>query len=292
MKNLLVILSTLLLKGSIIFCQTENTDFSNLTEPYFGQKSPGIIPEVFAKGIVSLDESIESRCIIWEDGTKILLGRSNAGFIESELINGRWTPFVKTNIFRDHDHLQENVSPDGKRIFFNKFKLNPNVRGGMDVEIWVVEKEGDNWNEPEYTGKNGMYPYVDKQGNLYYTTALNGKMCIGISLFQNNKYSDTPLIPNSLVSDKGFCHPCVDPDGKWIIVNTEKQKYFENGNGLFISFKKSNNEWTKPVRFGAGYINATPLMTVSSDGKYLFYSSKGDIYWVSSKIIDDLRPEE
>ncbi|MBN1271822.1 MAG: hypothetical protein JXB26_06070 [Candidatus Aminicenantes bacterium] len=30
----------------------------------------------------------------------------------------------------------------------------------------------------------------------------------------------------------------------------------------------------------------------SSDGRYLFYTDEGDIYWVSTKVIDELRQEE
>jgi hypothetical protein len=36
----------------------------------------------------------------------------------------------------------------------------------------------------------------------------------------------------------------------------------------------------------AGYAMLSP------DGKYLFFSAGGDIYWVSAKIIEDLRPKE
>jgi hypothetical protein len=31
------------------------------------------------------------------------------------------------------------------------------------------------------------------------------------------------------------------------------------------------------------------IPSVSTDGLYLFFTSRGDIYWVSTKIIDDLK---
>ena len=31
---------------------------------------------------------------------------------------------------------------------------------------------------------------------------------------------------------------------------------------------------------------------VSPDGKYLFYSNKGDIYWVDAKFIAELKPKD
>jgi len=31
---------------------------------------------------------------------------------------------------------------------------------------------------------------------------------------------------------------------------------------------------------------------LSPDGKYLFYQSRGDIYWVDAKIIEELKPRD
>lgn len=60
---------------------------------------------------------------------------------------------------------------------------------------------------------------------------------------------------------------------------------------MFISFKKTDGEWTEPVSMGS-YIKGAMLINVSTDGKYLFYASKGDIYWISTKIIEELKPED
>jgi hypothetical protein len=34
------------------------------------------------------------------------------------------------------------------------------------------------------------------------------------------------------------------------------------------------------------------LATLSPDQKYLFFGNRGDIYWVSAKIIEDWRPNK
>jgi len=143
-------------------------------------------PEVFAPGIISLNESFERRCLVWDNGTKVLLMRGNEYF-RSEIKNDQWTTFKQTDIFGDNEHLLESISPDANKIFFNKFKLNPKVKGreGMESQIWIIEKNGTKWGLPRYLNINGMYPYSDKSGNLYYTIFTDGKMCLGISYYQN-----------------------------------------------------------------------------------------------------------
>ena len=60
---------------------------------------------------------------------------------------------------------------------------------------------------------------------------------------------------------------------------------------LYISFKNTDGTWTKSINMGATINSENHELCpfVSKDGKYLFYTSNQDIYWVSSKIIDELR---
>jgi hypothetical protein len=75
-----------------------------------------------------------------------------------------------------------------------------------------------------------------------------------------------------------------------MIFNTEKQKYYEHGCGLYVSFKKNDGTWTVPQNLQSQIpIAGSPLVRVSSDGKYLFYTQNGDIYWVSAQIIEALK---
>ncbi len=63
---------------------------------------------------------------------------------------------------------------------------------------------------------------------------------------------------------------------------------------LYISFKDQTGRWTKLINMGNS-INteqAEANATFSPDGKYLFFTRGDDIYWVSAKIIEELRPKE
>ena len=56
MKKPAIILTTILLQGIFIFCQTDKEDHPVLQGPYLGQKPPGMTPKIFAPGIVSTAE--------------------------------------------------------------------------------------------------------------------------------------------------------------------------------------------------------------------------------------------
>ena len=63
---------------------------------------------------------------------------------------------------------------------------------------------------------------------------------------------------------------------------------------LYISFKDSNGEWTKSINMNQSidFSEHAAIPHVSFDGKYLFFSSRGDIYWVDARIIEELKPKE
>jgi Tol biopolymer transport system component len=100
--------------------------------------------------------------------------------------------------------------------------------------------------------------------------------------------------------------PFVAPDGSYLIFSS-----FRGGQGrsdLFISFRTTDGIWSKPMNMGREinslYKEEYPYVT--PDSKYLFFNSNrpsslnqnpiengpGNIYWVSTEIIEKLRPKE
>ena len=82
----------------------------------------------------------------------------------------------------------------------------------------------------------------------------------------------------------------VAPDESYLIFCSIKKSGLGIGD-LYISFKQDNLEWSPAINMGA------PVNTeghelcpfVTKDGKYLFYTSNKDIYWVSTEVIADLK---
>jgi Tol biopolymer transport system component len=74
--------------------------------------------------------------------------------------------------------------------------------------------------------------------------------------------------------------PFVTPDNKRIYFQTGK---VSQGQMLMYSLPVN-------IPFSTEYVNDEP--NLSPDGKYIFFSRNDDIYWVSAKIIEDLRPKD
>ena len=84
----------------------------------------------------------------------------------------------------------------------------------------------------------------------------------------------------------------IAPDESYIIFCASRPKPEGLGRGdLYISFKDENGAWLRAKNMGAPinteYHELCPF--VSADGKYFFYTSRQDIYWVSTEIFDQYR---
>jgi Tol biopolymer transport system component len=113
--------------------------------------------------------------------------------------------------------------------------------------------------------------------------------------YTDGKYSQ-PEFLNDQINIPGYINwtPFIAPDESYLIFS----RHISNGD-LFITFHDTlTGIWTKPVDMG-NKIN-TPgqerFPSISPDGKYLFFTrsdgnNKHDIYWVSTKVIDDIKKE-
>jgi Tol biopolymer transport system component len=124
----------------------------------------------------------------------------------------------------------------------------------------------------------------DKKGDIWRANHSPGKPL---------EVENIGAIVNSKAWDWG---PCIAPDESYLIFISERLGGFGYSD-LYISFKNMEGSWTSPVNMeknGTG-INlkdtGTGSATISPDGKYLFFSRSGDIYWISSNIIYDIKKE-
>jgi Tol biopolymer transport system component len=107
----------------------------------------------------------------------------------------------------------------------------------------------------------------------------------------------------SMVNSSGMdISPCIAHDGSYLIFSSVRPGAFSIQD-LYICFKKGDTGWTDPVNMeitGAGinidgYNQVCP--SLSPDGKFLFFGNHAqsgdtrDIYWVSTKVIEDIKKE-
>ncbi|MEO0338730.1 MAG: hypothetical protein AAF242_05905, partial [Bacteroidota bacterium] len=122
----------------------------------------------------------------------------------------------------------------------------------------------------------------DKGANhdIYYSKYIDGD-------FQK------PVVLGAAINTEAYeADVFIAPDESYIIFCSTRAGGYGRGD-LYISFKNNDGDWTPAVNMGAAIntSNYEYCPFVSKDGKYLFYTSKQDIYWISTKILEDLKPE-
>jgi hypothetical protein len=278
--------------NKIYFNNTSNSNYLNLTPP--GNTIPNVLPDsiplIFAPGIVSTNDCNEHTLTISPDGREIYFTRDPLNIWSLKVIDGKWSLPEKTEL-KGREPI---LSPDGNKLFFN------------DGDIWYTEKINNTWNSPKKLDstinkdKHEYYASVTRAGTLYFSRIIErGNPKIFYSRQINGSFSEAIAI-DSVINNGGAYHPFISPDEDYIIFNSNKPGGFGEAD-LYISYKDEKGHWTKPVNLGSKINSALrdicPIL--SPDGKYLFFTRNwqengkqyGDVYWVSAKIIDNIKKE-
>jgi Tol biopolymer transport system component len=117
-----------------------------------------------------------------------------------------------------------------------------------------------------------------------------------MSEFSKDGHLDPVNLGPAVNSEKNDWDAFIAPDESYIIFSSQNRKDTLGKQDLYISYKR-NGIWTKARNMGSRVNSSSDEIcpSVSLDGKYLFFTTrrrgKADIYWIDSKIIQDLRPE-
>jgi Tol biopolymer transport system component len=261
---------------------TRQDDFSILKGSYLGQKPPGMTPEIFAPGIVSSKDFIEMGCTWSPDLTKFYFARSETSESSSNVAiwcvreeGDVWTePRVVSfsGVYRDFGPF---VPPDGKHLIF--FRMD-NKENKTRMGSWVVDRTGNSWGEPRFF--NEAYCLITHDFRTFYFTTERSEETskdIGQMKFDNGVFSDPIKLPGELNTTEWEAHECISPEGSYML--------FDRVKSTFVSFLRDDGTWSRGNDLGRPY----RMPAISPDGKYLFFESNGDIYWVDAKIIEGLK---
>ena len=248
---------------------------------------PGIEPQVFASGIVSVRGGLEFCCTWSPDGMALYFNRRGKGVLVSRWEKDGWTAPEMAPFCQKYPRAFEpHITHDGKRMFF-----------GRGQEIWFVDRVGDRWGEAIRHGP-GMYVTTTLDKTIYMTE-LDPSVEYGRivrSFYHNGTYSGLERVGGGVNRPTGSAHPCIAPDESFIIFDSiiPGEEEGEEHTDLFVCFRKSDGNWSEAINMGEG-IN-TPggniCASLSPDGKYLFYLRNRDIYWVDARIIKELKPDD
>jgi hypothetical protein len=267
-----------------------HSEFPVLKGPYLGQKPPGINPEIFAPGIISTEEFTEFKGSFTPDGNeyyyyKHALPEFIPTIFFTKVENDVWTKPAEFELTSGARAAHPCISHDNLHLFFKwSFSKDQNKQSG----IYVSARTDSGWSVPNYIGQ-GMYLTSDNSGQLYTTEAVWGdqpKFYLSKTTYTNGVFGhfERQVIHPHFENQT---HPCIAPDGSYIIfdINTEDSS-------LFVSFKDKDGNWGEAIDLTHhGFKPDIRGAYISPDGKYLFYSYEGDIWWVDIQVIEKLRPK-
>jgi len=273
---------------------------TGLQGPYLGQKPPGLQPEVFAPGIVSSAKAIEFGVTFSPNGKEMYFTRRIDGGQNTIMVSrwekDGWTAPEEAAFNKGFPSNEPYITPDGNRFYFGCDRTRPGA-DRPEYAIWVVERTAaGTWGEPRYHGP-GMYVSAARNGNLYMTdvTRLVGPdRPVVVYPWTGDRYGAPQRLGGGVNSPAVADHAYVAPDESYILFDSPVRPGGQGGYGdLYICFKKPDGSWGEALNLGDA-IN-TPATnfgpTVTPDGKYIFYCTRRDIYWVSAGVIEKTRPK-
>ena len=287
-------------------------EFPLLESKYLGQKEPGLIPELFAEGIVSTHRGVYGNIVFSPDFKEACWtpnepgnDHQHGGLIISKVKDGRWSPPEEVFFLdsKSYSHRSPFYSYDGNRLYFQGYRKTGVRSFDQKEKFYFVTKTEDGWSEPSLLdtifNKYSMHWQfsLDRKNNLYFggkNRNIENSGGIYLSLFIDGKYTEPVLqIPNEQLKEAIFA-PAISPDGDYMLFirilprGSVSPRMFS----LYVCFHKEDGSWTSPQDVGELINMGSNQPRISHDGKYIFFIAHGGTYWVSSKIIEQFKPKE
>ena len=304
MKRKVFLIGLIFLISVFSWDWTQNERFPVLKGEYLGQKPPGTTPEVFAPGIVSTSRG-EFNAAFSPDGKEFYFsvnepsGRETMMFMTRK--NNQWTSPQSVPFVSSQNDCDPFFSFDGSRLYFISTRPKKKRAGSRDWDIWYVEKTGAGWSEainigpPVNSDVDEYYVSLTKDGIIYFASNRAGGLGsfdIYKSRLVDGHYTKPENLGASINTEYLEHDPFIAHDESYMLfTSVDRPGGFGSGD-LYISCRKKDGTWTKSNNLGKAFNTSgydfCPM--VSPDGKYFFFTKRGDIYWVSMEAIRSLFP--
>ncbi len=269
-------------------------DSNSLTteESYLGQKPPGLIPELFAPGIVSTKD-LEITPLFDPVTKEFYFLRQQKGEASKAHViryrNGAWQNPVIKDSMNDYG-MKSFISPDGKRLYLgDKFQERTASGWSEKISLGSPYAQIPIMRLTTSNLKTYVFDERDSIGNIRYSEMKDG-------VRQKPKSFGVEIN-----TGKWTAHPFIAPDETYLIWDSEREGGYGNSD-LYISFRKKDGSWGPAINMGPE-INtkyADNRGMVSHDGKYFFFNrinigknfeeSEANIFWVNAQVINNLKP--
>lgn len=272
---------------------------------YLNQMPPGLTAQLFAPETVSQKDRYEYGSVFSGDGKEFYYAaivNKKPQILCSRFEMNQWTKPAIVLASDKYEYNDPFLTPDGTKLFFISDRAMDGQGDKKDFDIWYIDRKKGGWSDPINAGrainsaKNEYYMSFTADGTMYFSSNSETKpdndknYDIYYSKLIDGSFQRAQKLNNTVNSEQYEADVFVSPDETYLIFCGERSDGFGKGD-LFISFKNDKGEWQKAKNMGKS-INTQAYEFcpfVSSDGKYLFFSRDGDIYWMSTDVIKTLR---
>jgi predicted alpha/beta superfamily hydrolase len=251
--------------------------------PYLGQKPPGLIPQIFAPGLVS-SEHREAGAAFAPDLKTFYFRRKGGEFKKHALMaiqhkGNRWTESVVAR-----RGGRPFISADGKIMHLGK-----KFRARTD----------DGWSELKSLGA----PFKDirimrltaSDKGTYYFDEASETGPIRYSRIIDGKREKPSAV--DIKMGNWNAHPFIAPDESYLVWDDQGEGGYGHSD-LYVAFAQKNGSWGEAINLG-DKINTQfeeNFGSVTPDGKYFFFGrsagdGKANIFWVDAQVIEAHRPK-
>lgn len=263
--------------------------------PYFGQKPPGVIAEIFAPGVISLNGRYEHSVSFSPDLNEIYYTASRkdaqASIYYSKRKGKKWSTPKKANFTKGKkkEEMESFMNLSGDKIYFTAYD---SIFG--DEKIWYVDRLENSWSDAKKLDSPinddlVFYSNQAKNGDLYYFNISKRKTYYAPN--KNGKFLEVHEV------DIRGAHGFISPTEDYIVINARNKEDAQRKSDIYVHFKKKDGTWSEPMNLGSQVNSnfAETCPSITPDGKYLFfgrYNEEGgisNIYWVSTEIISTLK---
>jgi hypothetical protein len=262
--------------------------------PYIGQKPPGLIPEIFAPGIVSDPLAFEYSGTFSPDGAEYYFARESGNLGQMLMFtrfeNGTWTSPSPCAFTGGYRAAEPHLTFDNHTLYFmwNRTVPPDQPLPPEESKYYFVERTPTGWTEPKLAGL-GMFMSSTRDGQIY-TTDMSKRATGGATFLARVTTSDHVFTGFEKLNIKPRAgtqaHPCIAPDGSYILFDVNGGSY------LYVSFKKPDGTWGDGIDLTKhGFDPLAGGASISPDGRYLFFALGGDIWWIDIKAVESLKPK-
>lgn len=264
-----------------------------------GGEFPGDVPRLFGESGISEPGRYEYGSTFSPDGELFFFGVDLGGRTEIRVVrweDGEWTDSKTFLTGETASYNDPIMSLDGERLYF----ITDQESDDGSFDIAYVERTDTGWSQVQIASgiSTQASEYFWSESSLkeqYFARNIAPRDSPpNFDIFHESEATPAEglALTSAINSPYYEGDPFVSEDGSTLVFVSNRPGGAGRGD-LYVSFRSSDGRWQTAIpldhRINTTAHELTPYIT--PDGEWLLFSRDGDIYWVSTSLLDSLRVE-